>query len=146
MELNNSGIKSISAQDVDDHVELIIRSEMGDEILVSSDECEITLCYGQSHWHINSYSDPLDIDSMKITCLNNVMDVINSRIITYSAWNQSSCLGGSSINYEIDIYKKAQEVFPKADMIKVQSFNSEIKTIKFAAQQGDAPESASPPR
>jgi hypothetical protein len=141
--LSDSGIKLISVNEVGGHVELKILSNSLDELLVTSDNCEITICFCQTHWHINTYSDPLDIDTMKITCLTNILDIINSNILTYSAWKNGKCLGGSSVKNDIDVIENAKEIFTKADMIKVQSFNSAIKEIKISAQQGDAPEPVS---
>ena len=136
MNIKKMNIKT-TLQSVGDYFEYRISSGANDEILITSDGCELTVCFGQSHWHINTYSHPLDIDSMKLDCISSVMGLINSKLLTYSAWHDDKCLGGSSMKSDEDVIKNAIQHFPKANSIKVQSFGSGIQEMKISAQQAD---------
>ncbi len=133
--LKDSGINEMSVCKIEDYCKFLINGDSSDEIFVSSDSFELTIGFGESHWHINSYSNPLHIDRMKIECIIEILDIINVKTITYSAWCGDRCLGGAKIKYgdgircNDDIVERAEKSFPMATELRIKVFGYEKEVI-----------------
>jgi hypothetical protein len=116
------GIQDVEIKTNNEAVDLKINSQTEDAITLSSENCELTVEFGQSHWHISSYSDPLDLDSMKLTCIRDISRILNCEISTYSAWHDDTVLGGGSCTDSKDPITVCKDAFPNANRIIIKSF------------------------
>lgn len=59
-------------------------------------DAEITIEFGETHWHVDDYSDPCCYESIYESVIDAVLDVLNGRLCTYSCWAAGRpCMGGT---------------------------------------------------
>ena len=106
-------------------VKALIKERIGGSFIeIISGNSELTICYGESHTHkgFGSLAMPGDPFSESV---NQVLDIMNCKVQTYSAWRDGHCLGGGMVDSSVDAVNLAASSFKRADLIKVKSWNQE---------------------
>lgn len=108
---------------------------------IINDGDEITISFGESHWHISDYNTPVDFTNICKNTIDTVFSVLKGELITYSCWDENSCLGGGSFykateeSIRSDAIKSAGDgYFKKARTLKIKYWNSarEEFPVEFA--------------
>jgi hypothetical protein len=97
-----------------------------------SDGNEVTVIFGESHWHIDSYDDPCTFENIFENTIDSVMDILRFKTATYSCWRAGKAIGGaqcSQIEPE-EVLVAARKVFKDFDEIRIQTWATELKTIR----------------
>ena len=129
----SSSFTSISTEQNNDWLILKIYGQHSSTIELSTEGQEVTICFGQSHWHIDNYDEPVNINEIYEATIESVLEILQSKIITYSAWSKDRCLGGCSYIGESleELVEESQSHFQKADELKVKTWNQELKKIRL---------------
>lgn len=89
------GVQSVKIVEMEGWVKGIIEEPTGDALEIESQNQEITLCYGESHWHID-YSE--QYPEIYQAAIQSVFEVLDGKLLTYSAWAGERALGGGSLS------------------------------------------------
>ncbi|MBD2042960.1 hypothetical protein [Microcoleus sp. FACHB-672] len=93
------GVQSVKVVEMEGWVKGIIEEPTGDALEIQSDREEITIVYGESHWHIDYNEQYQDIYQAAI---QSVFEVLDGKFLTFSAWAGERALGGGSLSSETE--------------------------------------------
>ncbi|MEO0511082.1 MAG: hypothetical protein AAF065_14625 [Verrucomicrobiota bacterium] len=124
------GVDSVSNETHEDWIKVFINGPAESSIELWSQGKEVTVAFGESHWHIGDYNDPVDLENIYEPTVDSVIEILSGKVGTYSAWNEEKALGGGS--YEGETIEAAilasKAHFSKATHLKVKTWANETKT------------------
>lgn len=132
------GVQSVNVSEVDGYVQgVIMEADGGMALEVWTENEEVTIFYGESHWHIDDYNEPCRYEEIYRAVVESVFEVIQGEVITYSAWSEGRCLGGGSQSARPEeVVTYAARTFPEATQVAVKVWGSEKK--HHSLRSGDA--------
>jgi len=128
----SSAVTQVTKHPEDDWIEILIEGPQGTTIVLLSERSEVTVVFGESHWHIDSYDEPCKMESIFEKTINSVMDILRFKKATYSCWRDGRCIGGASCPDvdEKEVISAARQIFKDFDEIRFQIWACELKTVK----------------
>jgi len=129
----SSAVTEVTKHPEDDWVKVVIHGPQGTTIELWSEGAEVTVVFGESHWHIDSYDEPCNMENIFENTIDSVMDILRFKTASYSCWRGDRCVGGASCSDDIeekDVISAAQEFFKDFDEIRFQTWANELKTVK----------------
>lgn len=127
-----SAITEVVKERQENWLKIRIAGPQGVSMDLWSDGGEVTVIFGESHWHIDSYDTPCNYGSIFESTVESVMDILRSRTSTYSCWRNGKALGGASCEHTEpeEVIAAARKVFKEFDEIRVHAWATELKTIR----------------
>ncbi|MCK5727071.1 MAG: hypothetical protein KAH22_09635 [Thiotrichaceae bacterium] len=130
----SSSITDISFEPEEEWVKVVITGENDSVCKIYSDGEEIIIMFGESHWHIDNYSEPCDYSKIYENTIDSILELLKGELVTYSCWIGGETIGGSSfLKSEVsDITKELSGFFKNTDIVHIKSWNEEL--IKTAVK------------
>jgi len=128
----SSAVNQVSRHPEDDWIKVVVEGPQGTTIELFSEHAEVTVIFGETHWHIDSYDDPCNMENIFENTIDSVMDILRFRKVSYSCWRGGRCLGGASCSDDVDekgLLSAARDFFKDFDEIRIQTWANELKTI-----------------
>jgi len=129
----SSAVTQVTKHPEDDWVKVVIEGPQGTTIELSSENVEVTVGFGESHWHIDSYDEPCNMEDIFKNTIDSVIDILRFKTASYSCWREGRCLGGASCSNDVEgkgVISEARESFGDSDEIRFQTWASELRTVK----------------
>lgn len=128
----SSAITQVSKHPEDDWTKIVIEGPLATTIELWSEGAEVTVIFGESHWHIDSYDDPCNMVNIFENTIDSVMDILRFKTASYSCWLGGRCIGGGPCSdvEEKDVISAAHEIFKDFDEIRFQTWKNELRTVK----------------
>ena len=129
----SSAVTDITKHPEDDWIKVVIQGPQGTTIELWSEGAEVTVDFGESHWHIDSYDDPCNMENIFENTIDSVLDILRFKTSSYSCWQDGRCVGGASCSddfEEKDIISAAREFFKEFNEIRIQTWANELKILK----------------
>ena len=134
----SSAITEVVKEPQENWIKIRIAGPQGASMELWSDGGEVTVIFGESHWHIDSYDTPCNFENIFENTVDSVIDILRFKTSTYSCWHSGKTKGGASCaQIEIeDVIAAARKVFKEFDEIRVQTWATELKTIRVQPEGG----------
>ena len=127
----SEGVNEVQCEKVEDWVKVIVSGDNDSVFELWSSGTEITVIFSESHWHIDDYNDPCDMNEIYSQTLHSVLDILDGEVVTYSCWQGERCKGGGAFNsVEDNAIEKAQKGFGKVDLIKIKRWGCLVEIVK----------------
>jgi hypothetical protein len=93
---------------------------------------EVTVCFSESHWHIDDYRDPCHYPTIYEETIESVMDILGFKSGTYSCWTNGKERGGASFDESTteEVVAAAQKHFKDCDEIRIKRWASELEIVR----------------
>ena len=129
----SSSISEISYISIEDWIKVIIVGENDSNCEIWSDGEEITIIFGESHWHIDSYSEPCNFSNIYENTIDSLLQVLNGNLGTYSCWVGGKTIGGASFTKSVGFNVKeiASSFFKDTEVAHIKYWNEELKKISL---------------
>ncbi|MEA5468978.1 hypothetical protein [Spirulina sp. 06S082] len=128
----SKGVNEIVVKEEEDKsISITFSGDCNSTIEVTSCSEEITVIFSESHWHIDDYSEPCNMDSIYRNSIRSIMDILDLEVGTYSCWNNDVCLGGVSFASSIeDALQSARNTFQDVNEIRIKVWGNPLKIYK----------------
>jgi hypothetical protein len=128
----SSQIEEISKEKKGDWIIQKIVGPNNSIIEIWTDGPEITISFGESHWHIDDYNDPCDYENIYENTIDSILSILRGDLCTASYWLDGREKGGETITVE-DLEKELREEkipFGKFNEIRIKKWAEETEIIK----------------
>jgi hypothetical protein len=119
-------IHTLRREPMQDGTRLLILGGADDRLNIEAARGELTIEFGESHWHLAPDED--DASSTLLECTRDVMKILLGEWVTYSAWSDGRALGGGVKEDVQRILESCHKYFPSADHVVVKQFGMESET------------------
>jgi hypothetical protein len=129
----SSAVTQVSKHSEGDWVKVAIEGPRGTTIELWSENVEVTVVFGESHWHIDSHDGPCNMEDIFENTIDSVIDILRFKTASYSCWREGRCLGGALCSDDVeekDVISAARDPFKNLDEIRFQTWASELKTVE----------------
>lgn len=131
----SDGVNDIQKEDLEDWVKVKIYGDEDSVLELWSEGAEVLIDFGETHWHIDEYSEPCDMNAIYRSTIHSVLDILDGKIATCSYWVGNTCKGGSSFNTTEDqTIERAKEIFNDFDLVKIKRWGKMLKEIDVTGQ------------
>lgn len=96
----SSNIDSISGESNGDWLIQKILGPNDSVIELWTENNEITIIFGEAHWHIYDYNVPCDYESIYENTINGVLSILRGELCTASYWLCGTVKGGGTMALE----------------------------------------------
>jgi len=130
----SSSIADISFEPEEEWVKVVITGEKDSICEISSDGEEITVMFGESHWHLDNYLEPCDYSKIYENTIDSILELLKGELVTYSCWVGGETIGGASfLKSEVtDITKELSVFFKNTEVVHIKAWNEDL--IKIAVK------------
>ncbi len=126
-------IDEIEVQSIDDWIKVIISGSENSSLEIWTSGAEVTILFGESHWHIDEYSDPCDLNMIYSNTIHSLLEILDGELETYSCWAGTTCKGGGSFDSTTEVaIESAKGFFKDFDTIKIKQWGYPIKQESVA--------------
>lgn len=122
-------IHTIRLEPMQDGTRLLILGGADDRLNIEAASGELTIEFGESHWHLTPDED--DASSTLLECTRDVMKILLGEWLTYSAWRDGRALGGGVKENVQRILESCRKYFPNADHVVVKQFGMESESYSL---------------
>lgn len=128
----SSQIEDINISKDDGYVILNIIGPEDSFIEITTEDEEILISFGESHWHIDDYNDPCDYEMIYENTMDSVLEILQRKLITFSCWSNGKARGGASFEgYNLDEIKKySEKYFSSYDELHLKVWGKQKEIIK----------------
>lgn len=129
----SKGVNDISVIEESDVTNVTITGEYDSSIQLGSWDAEVTIIFGESHWHINNYSEPCDMELIYWNTIHIVMSILDGECGTYSCWLDEHHLGGASFfsATQEEIINAAKKYFTKSTSLKIKLWGKTLDVVNI---------------
>ena len=131
----SSQITSISLEEKEGCVVGTIQGKQESTIEILTEDSEVIVCFGESHWHIDDYNDPIDYENIYENTIESVIEILQGKLGTYSCWRNGRTIGGASFvvstDSEIVNEIKATDIFKTSTEIRIKKWGVELRSIEI---------------
>ncbi len=128
----SSAISDISKEDKDEFIILRIYGVEESKIELWTEGSEVTVIFGESHWHLDDYNDPCNYENIYEDTIESVLEILQQKTVTCSKWEGERCLGGGTFfgNSIEEILISERTLFENADEIRIKIWNQKLEIRK----------------
>ncbi|MEM9537999.1 MAG: hypothetical protein AAGA60_00645 [Cyanobacteria bacterium P01_E01_bin.42] len=128
----SQGVTEIVVTEEDRSILITFSGDCHSRIELTSCGEEVIITFSESHWHIDNYNEPCDMNKIYWNAIHIIMDILDRKIGTYSFWNNDVYLGGASFELPIEeALLSARNTFKNTSEIHVKRWGSPTEIYKY---------------